>query len=290
VPACTGLDEPTARARIGDAGLIEGTITKTADERVPVGQVVACRPATDTQVRRGTAVDLVVSSGPAPVTVPEVRGRTADQADRILRGRGLGRGATTFQADENVRAGLILESLPAAGESVARDSTVDLVVSSGRPDRAVPPLNGLTLAEAFGALHDARLRPGRLADVDDLLEAGRVVHSTPDAGTPVAADSAVDLSVSTGPVVVPDIAVMTLADARTAVEGAGLIVVPGVVDEEGRPLSDREVNSLVRTDPPAGSLKPRGTRITIVGRPAPLTLAPQTSTPPPPPPPVPILR
>ena len=90
-------------------------------------------PAAGTSVAPGSAVDLVVSSGPAPVSVPNVVGLTQAAATTAITGAGLVLGTVTTQYSGSVPAGSVISQNPLGGASVAPGSAVDLVVSAVRP-------------------------------------------------------------------------------------------------------------------------------------------------------------
>jgi beta-lactam-binding protein with PASTA domain len=72
-----------------------------------------------------------VSSGRAPVTVPNVVGQSQNTAAATLRQAGLTVGQVMRQSSQTVPAGTVISQSPTAGASVAVGSVVDLVVSSG---------------------------------------------------------------------------------------------------------------------------------------------------------------
>ena len=79
----------------------------------------------------GSAVDLVVSSGPATVAVPAVAGLSQADAETAITDAGLIVGNVTMQSSTTVPAGDVISQNPTAGTTVAPNSAVDLVVSSG---------------------------------------------------------------------------------------------------------------------------------------------------------------
>ncbi len=64
VPDVVGLARAAAEAAITGAGLVVGTVTQRSSDTVPAGNVISQDPAAGTGVLRGSAVSLVVSSGP----------------------------------------------------------------------------------------------------------------------------------------------------------------------------------------------------------------------------------
>jgi beta-lactam-binding protein with PASTA domain/tRNA A-37 threonylcarbamoyl transferase component Bud32 len=88
VPEVTGKSVDDARATLEGVGLALGTQTQRFDDAVPAGHVISST-VTDDPAVKGTRVDVVVSKGPVPITLPDVHGKTIDQAASTLEGLGL---------------------------------------------------------------------------------------------------------------------------------------------------------------------------------------------------------
>ena len=69
VPEVVGLSQAAAEAAITDALLTVGTVSTANSDSVPAGDVISQDPAALTSVSSGSAVDIVVSLGPAPASV-----------------------------------------------------------------------------------------------------------------------------------------------------------------------------------------------------------------------------
>jgi beta-lactam-binding protein with PASTA domain len=67
VPNVVGLTQAAATTAITGAGFTVGTVTTASSMTVPAGRVISQSPTSGTQVTQGSAVDLVVSSGPPQV-------------------------------------------------------------------------------------------------------------------------------------------------------------------------------------------------------------------------------
>jgi serine/threonine-protein kinase len=134
----------------------------------------------------------------------------------------------------------------------------DLVKSS------VPSVVGLSREEAGGALAKAGLSADFGQEVDDTVMAGRVARQLPEPGARVGRGSTVELSVSTGLVVMPDLAGLDESEARVRLRTLGLE--PLTASE----FSDRhQAGTVMETSTRAGArLRPRSqVRLTIaVGR------------------------
>jgi hypothetical protein len=95
--------------------------------------VITQNPIAGTQVVLGTAVALVVSSGPLQVATPNVVGLTQAEASSALTDAGLTVGAISTASSATVPWGSIMSQNPVAGAQVATGTAVALVVSTGAP-------------------------------------------------------------------------------------------------------------------------------------------------------------
>src|SRR3954471_2190116 len=131
VPNVVGLTQAAATTSITNAGLKVGTITNSASAIVPTGSVISQNPVGGTQVASGSSVALVVSSGLAQASVPNVVGLTQGAASTAIISASLTVGAVTTASSSTVPAGTVINESPAAGTLVATGSAVSLLVSSG---------------------------------------------------------------------------------------------------------------------------------------------------------------
>ncbi|GAA3752644.1 Stk1 family PASTA domain-containing Ser/Thr kinase [Microbacterium kribbense] len=175
--------------------------------------------------------------------VPVVVGLTYDAATTALADNDLS-ATRQDEASATVPAGDVIRSEPKAGVSMERDSEVMLVVSKGPQSVTVPPLVGMTRAQAEQALQTAGLSLGQVRRDDEPdTEADIVISSDPEQKVDVAQGSAVDLVVATGTVAVPDVTGnFTLDDAKKALLDLKLTV--DVTDDASCPATDpRSVKS-----------------------------------------------
>ena len=143
VPDVVGLPQADAEAAIVGAGLTVGTVGTANSDTVPAGDVISQDPTAGNLVAPGSAVDLVVSLGPATVLVPDVVGLPQADAEAAIIGAGLTVGTVGTANSDTVPAGDVISQDPTGGNSVAPGSAVDLVVSLGpAPDGEIPPAVG----------------------------------------------------------------------------------------------------------------------------------------------------
>nr|WP_276612320.1 Stk1 family PASTA domain-containing Ser/Thr kinase [Kineococcus vitellinus] len=124
VPTVAGSPLEAARTAITGAELAVGDVTEQTSEQVPAGEVISQSPGSGT-LFRGDPVDLVVSTGPPLVQVPQVQGQQVAAAREALERLG-------FQVRvENVLGGIfgtVRSSDPVAGQSIPKGSTITLTV------------------------------------------------------------------------------------------------------------------------------------------------------------------
>jgi eukaryotic-like serine/threonine-protein kinase len=153
VPIVQGLSDDEAVDKLREAGL-KSERRREFSDTVKSGRVIETSPGGGTTVRKGSTVTLVVSRGKQKAPVPDVKGKSRDEAERLLRGAGL-QAAVSEREDEHAEPGTVIEQDPAAGTQVPKGGTVDLVVAKAPADVAVPGVIDATEDEAVKALEDA---------------------------------------------------------------------------------------------------------------------------------------
>lgn len=247
----------------------------------PAGSGAAAAPSP-----RSAAPSASTPDTGAEVTVPDVAGRTVEEATALLVGSGLRVLGSTERSHEVVAAGLVVASDPPRGASVPPDTAVTLEVSTGPAPTDVPVLEGLSLARAREVLARAGLELGELQREDSNQPADEVLGSDPPAGTPVQRGTVVALVLASGSQSVPDVRGVPLDRARTLLEGAGFVA---VVPDGADPASP-----VMAVQPHPGTVLRLGSEVTLVPTPEPTrsptpdpTPSPPASSSPPPPTPEP---
>lgn len=158
VPSLAGATEKEAKDLLAADNLKVGSTTRTYSETVQKGRILSTDPDTGASLRPGSRVNLVVSRGPEPITVPSVVGKTYDEAASTLTGVGLKavRGSEVF--DQKVAKGAVVSQEPRADGTVRRGTEVTLTISKGPEMVTVPKVMGKSRAEATRALEDAGLK------------------------------------------------------------------------------------------------------------------------------------
>jgi serine/threonine-protein kinase len=254
VPSVVGLSLDQAKIRVATDGLTVTTVTRNADD--PKGVVIAQQPAGGSFAGDGTKVRLVVSRGPPPVQIPDVRSLSPEDARARLEQDGFVV-TTDTPYDETVPYNTVIGTDPPIGESAPRDSDITLHVSNGPAPVQIPDVSNKSYDEAAQALGAQGFAVTRSDDFSDTVPVDKVVGTNPAAGTSQARGSSVQIIVSKGPelVTVPDLKGRTLEAAQAQLVALGLDV-----DTQSY-LPGR----LVRDQTPAPNLKvKKTTKVTLI--------------------------
>jgi serine/threonine-protein kinase len=147
-----------AKQELAAQGLVVGTITNEVNANVQLGSVTRTDPPAGQEVKQGDTINLFVSSGPGQVNVPSVANLSEADATKLLQGPDYGFGVDVReQASPTVADGNAIGTNPAAGTPVNKGSKITLFVSTGPSPVAVPPVTGLTEAQARNALESKGL-------------------------------------------------------------------------------------------------------------------------------------
>ena len=207
------------------------------------------------------------------VTVPDVVGMSVDRAQRALEAQGLKLGAQTPQTSDEPED-TILSQDPEADTQLVEGEAVTVVVSAGKQQTQVPPLEGLTGLDAVRtALRDAKLDLGNVKQVQSEQPEGYVLNQNPDAFSTVDVGTKVNIEVSTGVVEVPSVVGFTQSAATSALSRAGMDV--SVVTAS----SDQAAGSVISQDPVGGTQVRKGTTVTITVSTGPTPTPTPTPTP-----------
>ena len=151
-------------------------------------------------------VGAVISLGPERHKVPDVRGKTLDDAQQALDEAKLEYGDAVERFDEKVAKGRVISTDPAAGTPLRRNTAVDVIVSKGPRPIKIPDFTGKRADRAETALEKRGFKVDTTEVNSDTVPEGRVVSQSPDSGTGQKGD-VISLVVSKGPVLVevPDV-------------------------------------------------------------------------------------
>jgi eukaryotic-like serine/threonine-protein kinase len=216
-------------------------------------------PGEGERIEKGNSVTIFVSEGKPMTTVPDVRGKSRDDAAAILARAGLEPNVQEIPSEKEINT--VIAQDPAPGARVVRGSKVRINVSKGPAQVAVPPVVGKPFEQASSELQGRGFAVAR-RDVDSNQPAGTVIAQDPGANTFANKGSTVRLAVSKGPktTAVPAVEGLARDAAVAALEDAGFEV--EVTEQE---VDDPNLENLVLSqDPSAGTQAKPGSKVTIV--------------------------
>ncbi|MDU0967707.1 MAG: Stk1 family PASTA domain-containing Ser/Thr kinase [Actinomycetaceae bacterium] len=187
-----GKTRAEAEALLKKVPLTVGEVTEEYSDTVAKDQVIRISPDPGTVLPHDSRIDLVISKGREPVTVPTITGMSVDDAQKALTAAGLTGAASGEEFSDTVPEGQIISQDPKPGPGLFKGDKVTFVVSKGPEMVTVPNVRGKTMAEAEQMLKAQKLtstRRSRLLGLDP----DHVYDQTPAAGTKVKVGTTITL-------------------------------------------------------------------------------------------------
>jgi serine/threonine-protein kinase len=265
VPFVVGQREDLAVQNILEKGL-QVAVHREPHATVKLGDVFEQSPEGGVRIDKGGVVDIRVSLGPPRVAVPNVVGRSRDDAIAALTEAKLK--PKVREVFNKAEPGTVIAQAPTGGERVLQGSTVQINVSKGVQPLTVPNVIGQQYDSAAGQLQGQGFAVAR-RDVDSSQPVDTVIDQQPKGGGSLARGGTVTLFVSRGPEqsTIPDVTSQDEESATDALERSGF-----TVDVQEQDTTDPNQDGIVLSqDPPGGTRAEQGTTVTIVvGRLVPL--------------------
>jgi beta-lactam-binding protein with PASTA domain len=222
VPPLVGRTVDDARSQLVDLGFVVQMTPGKYSPKVPSGHVLRAQPQPGTVLRTGRTVTLVPSLGPPPVDVPSVVDATVDAARKALAKSHLTLEVKAQQWSD-AAAGTVISQEPSSGQA-PQGSTVQVVVSKGPKPIPLPDVVGKPADAASSKLQAVGFSVTTTTAFSDSVVKGRVISTSPDAGTPTVPGSTIALVVSQGPqrFAAPDFRGLSRSSAQSLADRYGL--------------------------------------------------------------------
>ena len=194
-----GMNEEDAKRNLEQIGLLMFVVEYQSSTE-PDGTVLTQSVNKGQQVASGTTIEVVVAGAEAEdssmVDVPNVVGRAENEAVNMLLSAGLNY-QKSYEYNSSVAAGTVINQSPANG-SVAKSTTVTIVISQGEQAIKVPSVVGKTQTDAQNTLANQNLKYNVTTDYSDSVAEGQIISQSIDAGKTVAPGTTVTIVVSLG--------------------------------------------------------------------------------------------
>jgi serine/threonine protein kinase/beta-lactam-binding protein with PASTA domain len=208
--------------------------------------------------------NLNINPGSSGISVADVTNKTYDEGYNTLTAQHL-LVAKVYQASDTIPLDTIISTDPVAGTKVPDNTTVTVVVSSGKNTIQVPStLIGMTESEATAALMAAKLTLGTITQANSAtVPAGQVIETDPVANSDVAEGSVVNLVISNGQVNVPDVRNLSTSDAQAKVTAPEVGLTSSIAVQGGSCPTGKTQGTIVVDQSILPGLTPQGSAIIL---------------------------
>lgn len=133
VPNVVGYEVSQAETILEDDYGFHVTHGYEYSDEVEKDRVISQDPVSTQKVAKGSTIKIIVSNGPEvkETEVPDLRGRTSQEAEAMLTNAGLKLGATSEEYSATVPAGQVISQSTSSGTKVTEGSSVDITISKG---------------------------------------------------------------------------------------------------------------------------------------------------------------
>jgi len=255
--------DQTAMMRASDRTTVlpSPAMTGTSGRRKAVAYLLSVVLVASVLTLAGVFLFSLFGKGGPTVVIPDVTGKSLEDAQRLIQQRGLESTVERQDFSETVQEGFVISQDPSEGVKAAKGSRVSFVTSKGPETVDVPGLVGKTRQEAEQALAQAGLQVGNVTDrPDDKVEAGRVLSQDPPVGEKIDRSKGVDFVLSRGQALVrvPDLTGLSPEDAASRLSDAGLkSSTKNVCDPS------KDLGKVIAQDPAPRQEVPKGATVTI---------------------------
>ncbi len=261
VPDVTGKTTAEATQLIEQAGFKVGKMDSVYDTNTEAGKVISQNPGAGDKAEKGATINLVVSQGTEKISVPDVVGKSKDEATSALTKLGFAIGDVSEQASDSVASGNVISTDPKSGSEVAKGSVIKLVVSKGSDKVTVPNIVGLSLSEARAKAQAVGLTISQSgSDNSDTYDKDVIMSQNPTSGSSIDKGSSIGyvISLGRGNVSVPDVTGYSQSGAKSSLESLGLSA--SFVEQYSDTV---EKGIVISTNPSAGTKIEPGSSVTV---------------------------
>jgi serine/threonine-protein kinase len=219
VPRVVGLPVDRALASLTQNKLKGVTATAFSDT-VPVNTVISQNPPDGQKAKPNSSVFVIVSSGAQTGPIPDVSGKSLDDAKAAITNAGFKVGNVSQEFSATVPQGQVTRTEPPANQTAQRGQTINVVQSGGKQPATLTNVTGYDQGHATQVLKDEGFNPVASAGTCDATKAPGTVLSQDPSGGQVPSGSNVNITVNPAKQL-PDVTKLQQTDAITALQQAG---------------------------------------------------------------------
>ena len=196
VPDIVGLNLEDAETLLSEQALKWDVVQENSI--YPVNTVIGCDPEEKKWMYQGDTVSLTVSAGMELISdndyqLADLTGMTEDDARALLAENGVYLNVIGTEASSTVAEGRVIQQTEKPGDVIHGGSTVNVIISSGKPLVSMPNVIGMTEADAKEVIREAGLSVtvSYLADMES--ELGTVIDQNAKEGAEITEGTTVEI-------------------------------------------------------------------------------------------------
>jgi serine/threonine-protein kinase len=198
VPYVNGQTQKSAEKALQAAGFEVGKITKSPSTSVAEGKVISTNPKADAEVKKGSKINLIVSSGPASVRFGDYQNEKYTTVLAKLKAKGYSV-TKKEKSSEDIPAGYIMsQSIDAESKVIPSETKVVFTVSTGAVKITVPDFSNKTQSEVETWAATNKISVSFNRTYSDNVPENQVIGQSVTAGTTITKSTSITFQISNG--------------------------------------------------------------------------------------------
>ncbi|WP_406158906.1 Stk1 family PASTA domain-containing Ser/Thr kinase [Streptomyces sp. NBC_00882] len=185
VPSVLGLNVDKATEKLEGDKYQFVVKTKQEVSTEKAGTVTGQDPELGAEVEKGSTITLTIAKAEEKSTVPDVIGRSCDDAKAQMQANNLVGNCTEVETDDTNQIGKVISTAPQAGTQADKNSSVNIQIGKPKDKTEVPNVVGQTVAQAKQILNNAGFNNIQFANGSDQSDTALVAQQNPGAGNEV---------------------------------------------------------------------------------------------------------
>ena len=200
VPDLKGMTLEEAEQKVKEVNLKIEVDGYEESDKVKRDGIISQNPEAGTKVAKGEIIKVKISKGNVKGIVPNLIGKTQDEAKQMAEEYGFSIGTVSEKASDKPK-GTVIEQSPKAGAKASGVTSINIVISdgSGKEKVEVPNLLGMTKEAAKKSLENLGLKLGKVTEgVSDEYGKDQIIWQSYNSGTKVEKNETVDIKINKG--------------------------------------------------------------------------------------------
>ncbi|WP_328425885.1 Stk1 family PASTA domain-containing Ser/Thr kinase [Streptomyces sp. NBC_00443] len=197
VPSVIGLPLDEAKQQLEDDEFVVKTETRETSSDDP-NTVLNQDPRRGEEVEKGSTITLTIAKAEEKSTVPDVLGKTCDEAKAQMTANELVGTCTDVETQDPNQVGKVIATSPEAGSEANKNSTVTIQIGKQAQQKTqVPSVVGQTVGQAKQTLAGAGFTNIQFANGSDQSDTALVAQQDPQANTKVDDPASTQITLTT---------------------------------------------------------------------------------------------